>query len=323
MEKDFTLEAARRVLDIEAAAVMALKDRLNSDFATAVDMILAGTGKVVVTGMGKSGLICQKIASTLASTGTSAFFLHPAEGAHGDVGVLMANDIVLALSNSGETEEIVKMVPLVKRLGIKMIAMTGSAGSTLSRYADLTLDIGVKEEACPLGLAPTASTTAALAMGDALAVALLQRRGFKQEDFKNLHPAGSLGKKLMKVEEIMHTGEAIPRVGLNTPMKDTILEMTEKRLGIAGVFDPDGAFVGVITDGDLRRALERDGDIRSLSAEVVMTRNPKLVKASFIAEAALKQMEEHSITVLFVSNEDGSDVVGVLHLHDLMKAGVI
>lgn len=321
--KDVTIETARRVLDIEADAVRALVERLDENFKDAVEMILKATGKVVVTGMGKSGLICQKIASTLASTGTSAFFLHPAEGAHGDLGVLMKNDILLAVSNSGETEEIIKMIPLVKRLGVKLIAMTGRLGSTLAKEADIVLDICVKEEACPLGLAPTASTTATLAMGDALAVSLLERRGFKQEDFATLHPSGSLGKKLMKVDELMHKGGTVPRVELKTPMKDAILEMTAKRLGITGVFDGK-RLVGVVTDGDLRRALEKGNDLLEKSVEEVMTANPKTIAKSAVLETALKVMDEHSITALFAYEDDDRDeIAGVIHLHDLIKAGVI
>jgi arabinose-5-phosphate isomerase len=321
--KDVTINSARRVLNIEADAVRALLDRLDESFSKAVDMILKSTGKVVVTGMGKSGLICQKIASTLASTGTSAFFLHPAEGAHGDLGVVMKNDILLAVSNSGETEEIITMIPVIKRLGVKLIAMTGRPESSIAGYADVILDIGVKEEACPLGLSPTASTTATLAMGDALAVALLESRGFRQEDFANLHPSGSLGKKLMKVEELMHKGDTIPMVELKTSMKDAILEMTTKRLGITGVFNGK-SLLGVITDGDLRRALEKGDALLKKSAEDVMTASPKLIAKSAVLEAALKLMDEHAITALFVYDDlDKDHIVGVIHLHDLIKAGVI
>ncbi len=323
MKEDISIEAARRVIEIEAEAVSSLKDRLDASFARAVDLILETRGKVVVTGMGKSGIICQKIASTLASTGTPAFFLHPAEGAHGDLGMLTRGDILLAVSNSGETEEIIRMLPAVKRLGVGMIVMTGRTGSTLAGYADVVIDVGVREEACPLGLAPTASTTATLAMGDALAVVLLERRGFREEDFATLHPAGSLGRRLMKVRELMHAGEDIPAVTPSTEMKEAILEMTAKRLGITGVFE-DGRLVGVITDGDLRRALEKGMGVFERKAGEVMTSNPKLVSADALAEAALRKMEEHSITALFVHSGGGSDdIVGVVHLHDLIKAGVI
>jgi arabinose-5-phosphate isomerase len=325
--KEATIESARRVLGIEADAVRAILERLDDgldeSFTAAVETVLAATGKVVVTGMGKSGLICQKIASTLASTGTSSFFLHPAEGGHGDLGVLMKNDVLLAVSNSGETEEIIKMVPAVKRMGIKLIAMTGKKKSTLGGYADIVLDIGVKEEACPLGLAPTASTTTALAMGDALAVALLERRGFREEDFATLHPAGNLGKKLMKVGELMHTGADMPRVEAGTSMKAAIIEMTAKRLGIAGVFEGK-RLAGVITDGDLRRSLEKGDDLLNKRVEDVMGASPKTISKSAVLEAALNLMEEHSITALFVTHgEDSDDVAGVIHLHDLIRAGVI
>ena len=315
-------DIARRVLEIEADSVRELIERVDESFERAVELILETTGKVVVTGMGKSGIICQKIASTLASTGTSAIFLHPAEGAHGDLGVLMKNDIVIAVSNSGETEEIIMMLPLVKRLGIRLIAMTGRPQSTLGRYADVVINTAVREEACPLGLAPTASTTATLAMGDALAVALLKRRGFREEDFAVLHPAGSLGRKLMRVRELMHTGSAIPRVTPDTEMKDAILEMTAKRLGITGVFEGE-RLVGVITDGDLRRALERGGDVLKKRVSEVMTRKPKTIQEDAIAESALRLMEEYQITALFVKSRDTEKVVGVVHLHDLIRAGVL
>ena len=318
-----TIKTAKRVLSIEADAVRALTDRLGTSFTDAVETILGATGKVVVTGMGKSGLICQKIAATLASTGTPSFFLHPAEGAHGDLGMLMKNDVLIAVSNSGETGEITMMIPVVKRLGIKLIALTGAPESTLSKEADVSLDVSVAEEACPLGLAPTASTTATLAMGDALAVALLERRGFKEEDFANIHPAGSLGRKLMKISEMMHTGAEVPRVDVMTPMKDVVVEMTGKRFGMTGVFDGD-ALRGIITDGDLRRALEKGNDLLAKAASELMTEDPKTVPAGAVAERALKIMEDHSITALFVSDdEDKSKVVGVVHLHDLIRAGVI
>ncbi len=337
---DQTIAAARRVLEIEAAAVRDLIGRLDENFIKAVDLILAVTGKVVVTGMGKSGLICQKIASTLASTGTSALFLHPAEGAHGDLGILARGDLLIAISNSGETEEIVKMLPVVKRMGIPVVAMTGKGGSTLSRYAEVTIDVSVGEEACPMGLAPTASTTATLAMGDALSVVLLERRGFREEDFAILHPAGSLGRKLMKVEELMHSGDAIPVVSPDDAMKDAILVMTAKRLGLTGVFKGSGEdkeLVGVLTDGDLRRALEQGANVFEKSVSDLMCHEPKLIAHSALVGTALNLMEEHSITALFVCkarSEGGGRagvtgcgenpvIVGVVHLHDLIKAGVV
>jgi len=332
-----TIAAARRVLDIEAAAVSALKGRLDHGFERAVDLILATKGKVVVTGIGKSGLICQKIASTLASTGTAALFLHPAESAHGDLGVLGRGDLVLAVSNSGETEEIVRMLRVVKRMGIPLVAMTGRKDSTIARYADVTIDVGVREEACPLGLAPTASTTATLAMGDALAVVLLERRGFREEDFATLHPAGSLGRKLMKVGELMHPRSDIPRVTPQAGMKDVIHRLSapsregaagagaavRKRVGITGVFR-GRKLVGVITDGDLRRALERGTNVLQKKAGDVMSGAPKLISEFDLAEAALKVMEDHSITALFVHRSGRKDdIAGIVYLHDLIRAGVI
>lgn len=321
INKEDTLSTARRVIGIESRAVAALAERLDDSFSAAVELILSATGKVVVSGMGKSGIICQKIASTLASTGTSSFFLHPAEGVHGDLGMLMKNDILMAISNSGETEELVKILPLVKRMGIKMIALTGKKGSTLERYADVTLDVGVAEEACPLGLAPTASTTACLAMGDAIAVALLERKGFKAEDFASLHPAGSLGRRLQRVEDLMHGGSQVPRVESGTSVKEAILEITAKRMGFAGVFEK-GALRGVVTDGDLRRALEKGGSILEKKVDEVMNVSPKVIDSGALAESALRLMEEHSITALFV-RDDASAVVGVVHMHDLLKAGVV
>lgn len=321
MKKDPSITAAKRVLKIEAGAIKALIGGLDGNFSRAVGMILAATGKVVVSGMGKSGIICQKIASTLASTGTAAFFLHPAEGVHGDLGVLMKNDVLLAVSNSGETEELLKIIPAVKRLSIPLIGMTGNRKSTLARFADVTLYVGVKEEACSLGLSPTASTTACLAMGDALAVALLEARGFMKEDFAALHPAGSLGRRFLRVDELMHTGSSIPRVSSGTLMKDAVIEMTAKRLGLTGVFKGK-RLLGVITDGDLRRALSGGGNIMDMPADEVMTKNPKVISGGSLAEAAVKMMEEHSITALFVLDAAGA-VAGVVHMHDLIKAGVI
>ncbi|MEE8575446.1 MAG: KpsF/GutQ family sugar-phosphate isomerase [Thermodesulfobacteriota bacterium] len=321
MSSDEIKKIARRVLGLEAAAVTALAEKIDDDFVKAVEIILASTGKVVVTGMGKSGLICQKVASTLASTGTSAFFLHPAEGVHGDLGMIMRNDVLLAMSNSGETEEILKIMPAVKRLGTLMIVMTGKAGSSLASYGDAVLDIGVAEEACPLGLSPTSSTTAALAMGDALAVALLEKRGFKAEDFATLHPAGSLGKRLMKVEDLMHSGDSVPRVNSSTPMKEAVLEMTRKRLGITGVFDEE-KLIGAITDGDLRRELEKGNNVFDKCAKEVMTESPKTIDGASLVEAALNIMDENSITSLFVTDSNGA-IKGIVHLHDLIKAGVL
>ena len=320
--KDAATQTALRVLEIEANAVRGLAKRLDDNFTKAVEMMLSVTGKAVVCGMGKSGIICQKIASTLASTGTAAFFLHPAEGVHGDLGVLMKNDIIIAVSNSGETDELIKIIPVIKRMGIPMIAMTGNMKSTLAKLSDAVLDVGVNKEACPLGLAPTASTTACLAMGDALAVALLERRGFKAKDFAELHPAGSLGRRFKRVEELMHTGEGIPRVSSGTLLKDAVVEITAKRLGITGIFKGN-KLVGAITDGDLRRALSRGVDLTGKTVDEVMTKNPRVISKGSLAEAALRMMEEHAITVLFVCDGGLHNVAGVVHMHDLVKAGVI
>jgi len=280
---------------------------------------------VVVTGVGKSGIIGKKIASTLASTGTPAFFLHPTEGIHGDLGMLDRRDVVLAISRSGETEELSQLLPLIKRQGNRLIALTGNPSSSLAKTADVVIDVGVDQEACPLGLAPTASTTAALAMGDALAVALLEERGFRREDFARLHPGGTLGRRLLlRVRDLMHVGEEFPRVGEMTSMKEVLVEMTSKRLGVTAVMDGGGRLVGVITDGDLRRALERYPDLLQRRASEIMTRNPKGIEADALAAEAVKRMEEHSITSLFVFERPGDRVpVGIIHLHDLLKAGVV
>jgi arabinose-5-phosphate isomerase len=318
------LEEAKKVIRIEAEALLALAESINGEFERAVELILASRGRVVVTGMGKSGLVGQKIASTMASTGTPAFFLHPAEGIHGDLGMIIKGDVVIAISNSGETEEVIRILPIIKRLGASLVAMTGSAGSTLARSGDVFLDISVKEEACPLGLAPTASTTATLAMGDALSVALLLQRGFKAEDFALFHPGGALGKKLiLRVEDMMHKGNAVPLVTESTSMREALFVITSKGLGITGVTDAAGNLTGIITDGDLRRALEKGTDFLEHSAGQLMTRNPKRIKRSELAASALQRMEEFSITTLFVFEDDGAPrPVGVVHLHDLLKAGI-
>lgn len=314
---------ARRVLTIEAAAVAALAERLDTRFDRALVLLGSCAGKVVVTGMGKSGLICRKLAATLTSTGTPALFLHAAEAAHGDAGVFTKGDVVLALSSSGETDEIIRLVPLIKRLELPLIALTGEITSTLARAADVVLDVSVAEEACPMGLAPTASTTAALALGDALAVALLSRKGFGPQDFAVLHPGGALGRRLQRVEDLMHAGDAIPLVHTTTPFHDMLLEITSKRLGVTGVVDAAGALVGVITDGDLRRALERVENIRTATAGEIMTRNPKTIPASALAEQAVAVMERLSITSLFVLADGNRQPAGLIHLHDLLRARVV
>ncbi|HBA71379.1 MAG: D-arabinose 5-phosphate isomerase [Geobacteraceae bacterium GWC2_55_20] len=315
---------ARRVIRVEAEALSVMAGRIDGSFENAVDLILASSGRVIVSGMGKSGLVGQKIASTMASTGTPAFFLHPAEGIHGDLGMIMTGDVVIAISNSGETEEILRILPSIKRLGAHLIAMTGNQTSNLARSSDVFLDVSVKEEACPLGLAPTASTTAALAMGDALAVALLVKRGFRAEDFAIFHPGGSLGKKLLlRVEDLMHSGEGIPLVREDTLMKDALFVITSKGLGVTGVCDGSGALRGVITDGDLRRSLEKGYDILNRSAAEIMKRGPLRIKRGELAAAALQIMEHRAITSLFVFDDDSSPApCGIVHLHDILKAGI-
>jgi arabinose-5-phosphate isomerase len=318
-----TIERARRVLKIEAEAIAALADRLGPEFVQALDLLLACPGKVAVTGMGKSGIIGRKIASTLASTGTPAFFLHAAEGVHGDVGMLTKDDLALVVSNSGETEEIIRLLPVFKRLSLKIIALVGRLNSTLAQAADVVLDASVKEEACPLNLAPTASTTAALALGDALALALLERRGFNAEDFARLHPSGVLGRRLLlRVSDLMHTGERLPRVSPQASIRQVILEMSGKLLGHTAVVEGD-QLLGVISDGDLRRALERDQDFLRRTAQEIMTARPKFVTPDELAASALEKMERHAITGLLVCDDpEGRRLVGFVHLHDLLKAGV-
>jgi arabinose-5-phosphate isomerase len=311
------------VLDIEARAIAGLIERLDHRFTEAVDLLYDCTGKVVVTGMGKSGLIGQKIAATLASTGTPAFFLHPAEGIHGDLGMLARRDALLAISNSGETEEVLKLLPFVKRLNIAVIALTGRAQSTLAKNSEVVLDVSVSEEACPMGLAPTASTTATLAMGDALAIALLQKRGLKEEDFAQFHPGGTIGRRLLlKVRDLMHHGEAIPRIGHRATAREAILEMTGKKLGMTTVVDGQEQLLGVITDGDLRRFLEKGADLTHTSAGDLASKNPKTIGPDELAARAVQIMEQYAITSLVVL-EDGRRIAGVIHLHDLLKSGVV
>ncbi len=319
------VEEAKRVLRIEAHSILDLADRIDETFLKAIDILWHCKSKVVLMGMGKSGLVARKIASTFASTGTPAFFLHPAEGVNGDFGMLAKEDAVIAISNSGETRELIEVLPLIKRYGNRLIALTGHPTSTLAKASDVHLDIHVKEEACPLGLAPTASTTATLALGDALAVALMERRGFKEEDFARLHPGGTLGKRLlMRVEDLMHSGDAFPMVPEGASMKEAIFEITSKRLGVTGVSSGEGQLIGVITDGDLRRALEKFTDLLNRRVSEVMTKNPKWIERDALAAMAVQRMEEFSITSLFVFSSAGDRVpVGIIHLHDLLKAGVV
>ena len=317
------IDIAKKVLKIEADAVAALAEKLDSTFEKAIDIIFKSKGRVVVTGMGKSGLVGKKIAATLASTGTPAFFMHPAEASHGDLGMVTSDDVIIAISNSGETAELSGLIPFLKRFNVGLIAMTGSRNSTLAKSADVHLDVSVKEEACPLGVVPTASTTAALAMGDAIAVALLVKRGLKQEDFAFFHPGGNLGKKLfIKVKDLMHTGDALPFVSPETEMTKAVVEISSKRLGVAIVSDAGRKILGVLTDGDIRRGIEKWGkDFFDMKAGEVMTKNPKTISEDELAVKALSIMETHSITSLAVPDSDGK-AIGVIHLHDILKQGI-
>ena len=310
-------DSAKRVLEIEAAAVRALVERVDERFERAVALMRECRGRVVVSGMGKSGLVARKIAATLSSTGTPALFLHPAEARHGDLGMLAAGDVVLALSYSGDTEELLDLVGPIRRLGIGLIAMTGTPDSPLARAAETVLDVSVAEEACGLGLAPTASTTAALAMGDALAMALAEAKGFSAAHFAALHPGGKLGKRLTPIADLMHRGEALPTVGLKASLPDVLYEMSRKGFGLTGVLDAAGRLAGVISDGDLRRLLERSGaHALELPAEAYMTRQPLTIAASELAPAALRIMEQRKVTALMVTDGEGR-LAGLIHLHDL------
>jgi arabinose-5-phosphate isomerase len=313
-----SLATAIRVLEAEAEAIRSLVDRLGKSFLRAVDLAAACSGKIAVTGLGKSGIICKKIAATLSSTGSPAIFLHASDALHGDCGLLARDDLVLAVSKSGETAEILQLLNVAKRMGLRVIAMAGEPESKLAQYADVFLDVSVAEEACPFGLAPTTSTAAALALGDALAMSLMERKGFGKEDFATLHPAGSIGKRLLKVGELMHRGESIPRVMKSTPMSEVIYEMTRKSLGMTTVTDEKGALAGVISDGDLRRLLQKAPDPLKLSADQVMSRTPKTIHENELATAALSKMEEMKITSLVVVDSEGA-VIGVVHLHDLWR----
>lgn len=317
-----TLALARRVLEIEARAVQELSSRLDDGFANAVRIVLECKGRVVVSGMGKSGHIARKIASTLASTGTPAFFVHPAEASHGDLGMITRDDVLIGLSNSGESAELLVIIPVIKREGAKFISITGNSASSLAREADVHLDAAVSEEACPLGLAPTASTTAALALGDALAVALLEARGFREEDFARSHPGGSLGRRLLThVSDVMRSGDAVPRIPDTATLAEAVLEISRKGMGMTAVVQKD-AVVGIFTDGDLRRTLERVGDLRATPVREVMTRAPRTVGATQLAVEAVKIMEDHKVNQILVV-EAGNRLTGALNMHDLMRAKVI
>jgi arabinose-5-phosphate isomerase len=307
---------AKRVLEVEAAAILSVIEHLDQGFVHAVELMATCSGRVVTMGVGKSGIICKKISATLASTGTPSFFMHPTEALHGDLGMLVAGDVVLAISNSGETEELVRVLPSLKRLGASMIAITGNPSSTLARGADHHISAAIPKEACPLGLAPTASTTATLALGDALAMSLLVRKGFREEDFAFLHPGGKLGKRFLRVRDLMHSGEDTPVVPETAPMNEVIYEMSKKGFGIAAVVNGEGVLQGVISDGDLRRLLQRDEQVLRLTAADSMKRGPVTIAASELASAALQIMEDRKITSLFITGENGR-VEGIIHIHDL------
>jgi len=314
---------ARNVLETEARAVTVLKDRIDDQFVRACEICLECQGRIVVIGMGKSGHIGSKIAATLASTGSPAFFVHPGEASHGDLGMITGPDVVLAISNSGETAELITILPVIKRLGVKLISMTGKPTSTLSQAADVNLDVSVAEEACPLNLAPTASTTATLALGDALAVALLESRGFTEEDFARSHPSGSLGRRLLlRVGDLMHADEQIPRIEADKPLSEGLLEMSSKGLGMTTVFGDNDHFEGVFTDGDLRRAIDDSLDLRTTAMRDVMTPRGHSIAPESLAAEAVRMMQTHKITSLLVIGE-ADELVGVLHIHDLLRAGVM
>jgi arabinose-5-phosphate isomerase len=316
------IKKGKQVVRVEAESISGLEKSINDDFVNAVETILSSKGRVVLTGMGKSGLIARKIVATLNSTGTPAIYLHPTDALHGDLGMVRKEDVVILISKSGETEEISNLLPMFKRLNVALIAMCGNPDSSLAKSCDIFLDIHVREEACPYDLAPTSSTTATLVMGDALSVALLEKRGFTPEDFAFLHPGGSLGKRLsLKISEIMISGDRIPSVRESTSLKDVIFEITSKRLGVTAVTDNEGRLIGIITDGDLRRLLERTLDIKNLTAKEVMTSNPKVLKEDYLASFALQQMENFKITSLIITDRDNKPI-GIIHLHDLINLGL-
>ncbi len=322
MKKEEIINKGKEVIRIEAESVANLQDKIDENFANAVEVIYKCTGRVVLTGMGKSGLIARKIVATMNSTGTAAIFLHPTDALHGDLGMVRGEDVVIIISKSGSTDELSRLLPMFKRLGVKIIGMSGNEKSELYHESDIFLNIGVKEEACPHDLAPTSSTTATLAMGDALSVALLEKRNFTIEDFAFLHPGGSLGKRLsLKIREIMIGGKGVPVVKKDASFKDVIFEMTSKRLGTTCVVDEDNKLIGIITDGDLRRLLEKSVEIDNLIAEEIMTANPKCLEPEYLASFALQQMENYSITTLIIINQN-KNPIGIVHLHDLIKLGL-
>jgi len=317
------IDSAKKVLTIEALSIQELKDRINEDFIRAVEIIHNSKGRVVITGIGKSGLVGRKIAATLASTGTPSFFMHPAEASHGDLGMVTEDDVVIAISNSGETEEILRLIPYLKYFNVKIIALTGNPQSTLAKQADVVLDVSVKEEACPFGFIPTASTTVTMAMGDAIAVALIMLNGFKKEDFAVFHPGGSLGRRMLtKVKDLMHTGEEVPVAYPDTLMLDAVLEISSKRLGVVVIVDENKRILGIITDGDVRRGVHRWGkELFELKASQIMTKNPKTINEEELAAVALSTMQKYSITSLVVPANDGT-LKGLIHIHDILKKGI-
>lgn len=317
------IEAGRSVIDIESKMIHSLLSRIDQTFVHACHLLLSCRGKIILMGMGKSGHIARKIAATFASTGSPSFFIHPGEAKHGDFGMITVDDTLIMLSNSGETEEILSILPFVKRLGIQMIAMTGNPSSRLAKSATINIDVSVAKEACPLGLAPTASTTAALVMGDALAISLLESRGFTAEDFAKSHPGGTLGRRLLlSVDELMHTGNNIPRVNNDALLKTALVEITQKKLGMTAVVNQHDQLMGIFTDGDLRRALDNHTDIHHTPIHQVMTKTPKVIKPDMLAYEALRLMEKNKITALIVTNEINHPI-GVIHLHDILRAGVM
>jgi arabinose-5-phosphate isomerase len=322
MTSDATINKGKEIVRIEAEAITALESHIDEHFAAAIDLIFHAKGRVVITGMGKSGIIARKIAATMNSTGTPSAFMHPSDAVHGDLGMVTPDDVVICISKSGDTAELRQLLPRFHHLGVKIIAMVGNLNSPLSKQSDIVLDISVKEEACPYDLAPTSSTTAALVMGDALAITLLQKRNFTIEDFAMFHPGGSLGKQLLlKVETMMITGKDVPLVKGNVSLSDAIVEISSKRLGATCVVDDDGVLRGILTDGDLRRLLQRTTQIANLTAAQVMTKNPKTIHRGILAAQALKVMESYKITQLIVVDHDHHPV-GILHLHDLVEAGL-
>ncbi len=322
MDREKIIEMAKRVIDIEANSLNELKDKIDENFVKAVETIYNAKGRTIVTGMGKSGIIARKVVATMNSTGTPAIFLHPSDAVHGDLGIVRKEDVIIIISKSGNTQEIQQLIPMFKRIGVPIIAIVGDKNSNLATSSDIVIDVSVKEEACPFDLAPTASTTAALAMGDALAISLLDKRNFTKEDFALFHPGGILGKHLaLKVEEMMIKGDAVPKVHLSTPLKDVILEITSKRLGATSVIDKENVLVGIITDGDLRRMLQHTENLSNITAEQIMTRNPKTITKNVLAVIALQEMESYNITQLVVIDESRKPI-GMIHLHDLVKAGL-